>query len=101
MKIEELHLSPRTYNCLKRAGIDTLEQLRALPTQQLLELRGMGPVSFEELQRTLDYLANEIPQQCKGCKNVAFRIPWPTMYPCNVCRRAHAKDYYEHEEECS
>jgi hypothetical protein len=31
---------------------------------------------------------------CKGCKHIGFRYPYASMYPCNNCRRANSKDYY-------
>ena len=31
---------------------------------------------------------------CDGCKHIAFRYPYASMYPCNNCRRANSKDYY-------
>lgn len=36
---------------------------------------------------------------CKGCKHIAFRYPYASMYPCNNCIRADMKDYYEPQEE--
>ena len=44
-------------------------------------------------------LWNKIPREpvsndCKGCKHIAFRYPDASMYPCNSCRRANSKDYY-------
>jgi hypothetical protein len=34
------------------------------------------------------------PGSCKGCKHIGFRYPYASMYPCNNCRRANSKDYY-------
>ena len=31
---------------------------------------------------------------CKGCINIAFRYPYASMFPCNSCVRANAKDFY-------
>lgn len=31
---------------------------------------------------------------CEGCKHIAFRYPYASMYPCNNCVRANSKDYY-------
>jgi hypothetical protein len=40
--------------------------------------------------------ANVIPiSGCEGCKNVAFRYPYASMYPCVSCLRAHRTDRYE------
>jgi len=48
-KIEELNLSPRDYNALKREGIDTVEQILALKPNQLLCIRGVGVKSMYEI----------------------------------------------------
>lgn len=44
-------------------------------------------------------LWNAIPREalsidCTGCKHITFRDPFASMYPCNSCRRANTKDYY-------
>ncbi len=31
---------------------------------------------------------------CEGCKHIAFRYPYASMYPCSDCIRANSKDYY-------
>lgn len=33
---------------------------------------------------------------CEGCKHIAFRYPYASMYPCNNCVRANQKDYYNY-----
>lgn len=53
MKIEELNLSTRPYNILKRAQIDTVEQLRALTDDALLSVRNMGAKSYHEIKEKL------------------------------------------------
>ena len=35
-----------------------------------------------------------ITRSCEGCCNIAFREPYPSMYPCISCVRANTKDYY-------
>lgn len=35
---------------------------------------------------------------CEGCKNIAFREPYASMYPCVSCIRAIRLDYYEKGE---
>lgn len=42
MKIDELEFSVRTYNCLKRAGIDTVEKLMTQSDADLLKIRCFG-----------------------------------------------------------
>lgn len=48
--IEELDISVRSYNCLKRSGIDTLSDLIDKTEQEIKELRNLGRKSFEELK---------------------------------------------------
>lgn len=50
MKIEELGLSARAYNVLKRARIDTVEQLQQLSDDDLLCLRNMGVGTVKEIR---------------------------------------------------
>lgn len=53
MKIEELNFTVRTYNCLKRAGINTYEELLELTEDDLRQIRGMGTICISEvLSRT-------------------------------------------------
>lgn len=47
--IEELNLSVRAYNCLKRAGIDTVEQLTAMTPERLYIVRNLGRKQIEEV----------------------------------------------------
>lgn len=51
--IEELDLSIRPYNCLRRAGISTIEQLQQVPEEKLWRLRNLGRKSMEEIQSKL------------------------------------------------
>lgn len=51
--IEDLNLSIRAYNSLKRAGIDTVEQLRALTGDELRKIRNLGRKGAEEIERKL------------------------------------------------
>lgn len=54
MKIETLNFSVRTYNVLKRAKIDTVEQLRRLPDDDLMCLRGLGKHCLDEIHEKLE-----------------------------------------------
>lgn len=53
MKIEELHFSVRTYNCLKRRRIDTVEQLQVMTDDELMKIRGFGIGCLMEVRRTI------------------------------------------------
>lgn len=56
MKIEELGLSVRPYNVLKRARIDTVEQLQQLSDDDLMRFRNMGRHSLEEIREKVEYV---------------------------------------------
>ncbi len=51
--IEDLELSVRSYNCLKRQGIDTLEQLLECTDVDLVNIRNFGSKSIEEVKAKL------------------------------------------------
>lgn len=51
--IEELDLSVRAYNCLKRAGIDTVEQLKKTKKEELIKIRNLGRKQYEEVLRKM------------------------------------------------
>lgn len=54
--IEDLDLSVRSYNCLKREGIGTVGELRVLTETQLLEIRNFGSKSVDEVKEKLEEL---------------------------------------------
>lgn len=51
--IEELDLSVRSYNCLKRAGINTVEELIKKDEEEMMKVRNLGRKSLEEVQQKL------------------------------------------------
>ena len=51
--IEELDLSVRSYNCLKRAGINTVEELIRKDEEEMMKVRNLGRKSLEEVQQKL------------------------------------------------
>jgi DNA-directed RNA polymerase subunit alpha len=53
MTIEELDLSVRSYNCLKRAAINTVEELIQKDEEDMMKVRNLGKKSLEEVQRKL------------------------------------------------
>ncbi len=53
MNIEELNLSARTYNCLKRARIDTVEQLSQMDDKALMKIRNFGQRCLGEVREKL------------------------------------------------
>ena len=53
MTIEELDLSVRSYNCLKRAGINTVEELANKSEEDMMKVRNLGKKSLEEVKKKL------------------------------------------------
>ena len=56
MTIEDLELSVRSFNCLKRAGIDTVEDLVNKTTDDMIKVRNLGKKSLEEVIQKLESL---------------------------------------------
>lgn len=54
--IEELELSVRSTNCLKRAGIHIVADLADKTEEEMLKVRNLGRKSFEEIKQTMDQL---------------------------------------------
>lgn len=69
MKIEELNFSVRTYNCLKRGKIDTVEQLRETSDDDLMAIRCFGIFCLKEVHEKLGR-GNNGKKTCGGddCK---------------------------------
>ena len=53
MSIEELELSVRSFNCLKRAGIATVEDLTNKSESDMMKVRNLGKKSFDEVTAKL------------------------------------------------
>lgn len=56
MTIEELDLSVRSYNCLKRAGINTVQELTERTVEDMMKVRNLGRKSLEEVEQKLEAL---------------------------------------------
>ena len=56
MNIDELELSVRSYNCLKRAGINTVEELINKSSEDMMKVRNLGRKSLEEVLAKLKEL---------------------------------------------
>lgn len=56
MTIEELDLSVRSYNCLKRAGINTVEELTSKSEAEMIKVRNLGRKSLDEVKTKLSDL---------------------------------------------
>ena len=62
MNIDELELSVRSYNCLKRAGINTVEELTNKTPEDMMKVRNLGRKSLEEVLAKLKELGPELNQ---------------------------------------
>ncbi|MHC6178404.1 DNA-directed RNA polymerase subunit alpha [Clostridium sp. JNZ X4-2] len=62
MTIEELELSVRSYNCLKRAGINTVQELTERTMDDMMKVRNLGKKSLEEVEQKLDALGLSLKQ---------------------------------------
>ena len=60
MNIDELELSVRSYNCLKRAGINTVEELCNRTSDDMMKVRNLGRKSLEEVLSKLKELGLEL-----------------------------------------
>ncbi len=63
MSIEDLDLSVRSYNCLKRAGIHTVEDLTRRTEDDMLKVRNLGRKSLEEVVNKLEDLGLSLRTQ--------------------------------------
>jgi DNA-directed RNA polymerase subunit alpha len=62
MTIEELDLSVRSYNCLKRAGINTVQELTERTMDDMMKVRNLGKKSLEEVEQKLEALGLSLKQ---------------------------------------
>lgn len=62
MTIEELDLSVRSYNCLKRAGINTVQELTERTMEDMMKVRNLGKKSLEEVEQKLQALGLGLKQ---------------------------------------
>ncbi len=60
MSIDELELSVRSYNCLKRAGINTVEELTNRTSEDMMKVRNLGRKSLEEVLAKLKELGLQL-----------------------------------------
>ena len=63
MTIEDLDLSVRSFNCLKRAGIHTVEDLVNKTEDEMMKVRNLGRKSFEEVMQKLASLGYKFPKE--------------------------------------
>jgi DNA-directed RNA polymerase subunit alpha len=63
MTIEELDMSVRSFNCLKRAGIDTVEDLTDKTEEEMIKVRNLGKKSLEEVILKLQSLGLSLKKE--------------------------------------
>jgi DNA-directed RNA polymerase subunit alpha len=63
MSIEELDLSVRSYNCLKRAGINSVQEIITKSEDDMMKVRNLGRKSLEEVQEKLEELGLGLRQE--------------------------------------
>ena len=63
MPIEELDLSVRSYNCLKRAGINSVGELCSRTEEEMMKVRNLGRKSLEEVVEKLESLGLSLRQE--------------------------------------
>ena len=62
MSIDELELSVRSFNCLKRAGINTVEELTSKTPDDMMKVRNLGRKSLEEVLQKLQEMGLSLRQ---------------------------------------
>ena len=72
MPIEDLDLSVRSYNCLKREGINTVSELVALSETQLMNIRNFGQKSVDEVRDKLVSLGLSLKDSVPGFDGAHF-----------------------------
>ena len=63
MTIEELDMSVRSFNCLKRAGIDTVEDLTNRTEEDMIKVRNLGKKSLDEVIAKLHSLGLDLKKE--------------------------------------
>lgn len=61
--VEELELTVRSYNCLKREGVDTIGQLATMTEEELMNIRNLGMKSVDEIRSKLSEMGYELESE--------------------------------------
>ena len=69
MTIDELDLSVRSYNCLKRANINTVADLINRTGEDMMKVRNMGKKSLDEVQKKLEMMGISLASEDTGSNN--------------------------------
>ena len=65
ISIEDMDFTVRTFNCLKRANINTVDQLRQYTEEELAKVRNLGPSCVMEIKRKLDDMGIKLATESK------------------------------------
>ena len=69
LTIEELDLSVRSFNCLKRANINTVADLINKTGEDMMKVRNMGKKSLDEVQKKLEMMGLSLASEDSGSNN--------------------------------
>ena len=69
MTIDELDLSVRSFNCLKRANINTVADLINKTGEDMMKVRNMGKKSLDEVQKKLEMMGLSLASEESGSSN--------------------------------
>ena len=69
MTIDELDLSVRSFNCLKRANINTVADLISKTGEDMMKVRNMGKKSLDEVQKKLEMMGLSLASDDSGSSN--------------------------------
>jgi hypothetical protein len=83
MTIEELDLSVRSYNCLKRAGINTVQELIMKSEEDMMKVRNLGRKSLEEVQEKLEELGLGLRAR-EASAHALETVHWVVSKPCKA-----------------
>jgi len=105
--IEELSLSVRAYNCLKRSGLMTVGQVLEKSEDELLSLRNFGRKSYDELKERLIELGflqpeppmEELEVEFEELEELPEEIPEPPARPAVAERETKAKPHVKSKAE--
>ncbi len=85
MNIDELELSVRTYNCLKRASIETVEQLQSKTDLELHQVKNLSQKCINEIKETL--------RQFKPPDFLYHSPDYTKVKHCHECEHADSKGF--------
>ena len=75
MTIEELDLSVRSFNCLKRAGINTVEDLISKSEEDMMKVRNLGRKSLDEVVAKLQSLGFSLSHDEESRREFQCQVP--------------------------